>query len=174
MMTVILVTGYGVSELGIFKDNDIRINIIKKVIKKDFIDFIEEGVSWFVFTGRLGFEYWALEVAKELQKDYDFKIATLFSFENHGHQWNAANQEKLQQFKTVDFLRYSFPYYENPQQLTQFNHYLLNNTKGAYLFYDEEKKTNLDYLYQLMKKEKDYFIHQLTFERLNNIVEDLE
>ncbi|MGT2771544.1 SLOG family protein [Streptococcus marimammalium] len=174
MMTVFLVTGYGMTELGIFKDKDIRINIIKKVIKKDFIDFLENGANWFVFTGRLGFEYWALEVLKELQQDYDFKIATLFAFENHGNQWNAINQEKLQDFKKVDFLKYSFPSYENPQQLSQFNHFLLHHTKSAYLFYDEEKKSNLDYLYQLMKKEKNYTIHQITFERLNNIVEDLE
>ncbi|MBJ8325151.1 SLOG family protein [Streptococcus pacificus] len=173
-MTVILVTGYGSAELGVFKDNDIRINIIKKVIKKDFIDFLEEGADWFVFTGRLGFEYWALEVAKELQKEYDIKLATLFPFENHGSKWNTSNQEKLKKFKSVDFIKYSFPYYENPQQLTYFNRYLIDHTSSAYLFYDEEKKTNIDYLYQMMIAEKDYIIRQLSFERLNNIVEDLK
>ena len=31
-----------------------------------------DGVSWLVFTGSLGFEYWVLEVAQEMKTEYGF------------------------------------------------------------------------------------------------------
>ena len=73
-MTSLLVTGYKSFELGVFKDNDPKVTIIKKAIKRDFKRFLDEGVDWIIFTGNLGFEFWALEVAKELQEDYSFSI----------------------------------------------------------------------------------------------------
>ena len=93
-MTSLLITGYKSFELGIFKDKDPKVNIIKKAIKRDLKRFLDEGVDWMIFTGNLGFEFWALEVAKELQKDYPLKLATLFPFETHGQNWSEANQEK--------------------------------------------------------------------------------
>ena len=98
-MTSLLVTGYKSFELGIFKDKDPKVNIIKKAIKRYLKRFLDEGVDWMIFTGNLGFEFWALEVAKELQKDYPLRLATLFPFETHGQNWSEANQEKLAAFK---------------------------------------------------------------------------
>ena len=98
-MTSLLVTGYKSFELGIFKDKDPKVTIIKKAIKRDFKRFLDDGVDWMIFTGNLGFEFWALEVAKELQQDYPLKLATLFPFETHGKNWNEANQTKLAAFK---------------------------------------------------------------------------
>jgi len=103
-MTSLLVTGYKSFELGIFKDKDPKVTIIKKAIKRDLKRFLDDGVDWMIFTGNLGFEFWALEVAKELQKDYPLKLATLFPFETHGQNWNEANQTKLAAFKQVDFV----------------------------------------------------------------------
>ena len=99
-MTSLLVTGYKSFELGIFKDKDPKVTIIKKAIKRDLKRFLDDGVDWMIFTGNLGFEFWALEVAKELQKDYPLKLATLFPFETHGQNWNEANQTKLAAFKS--------------------------------------------------------------------------
>ena len=104
-MNAILVTGYRGFELSIFQDKDPRIDVIKAAIRKDLIHYLEEGVEWFIFTGNLGFEYWALQVAKKLQADYPFQIATLFTFETQGQQWNEANQAKLADFKQVDFVK---------------------------------------------------------------------
>ena len=72
-MTSLLITGYKSFELGVFKDKDPKVNIIKKAIKRDLKRFLDEGVDWMIFTGNLGFEFWALEVAKELQKDYPLR-----------------------------------------------------------------------------------------------------
>ena len=107
-----------------------------------------------------------------MQQDYDFQIATIFTFENQGENWNEANQEKLSRFKQVDFVKYAYPHYENPSQFRDYNHFLLSNTDGAYIFYDEENETNLKYLYQMMKKQEQYFIKQLTFDDLNEVAEN--
>lgn len=168
-MTAILVTGYRSFDLGIFKEKDARIDVIKRAISKDLIAFIESGVDWFIFTGNLGFEYWALEVAKQLQADYPIQIATVFLFENHGEQWNEGNQQKLADFKTVDFVKYSFKHYENPSQFKQYNQFIIENTDGAYLFYDNENETNMKYLVAQMSEKRNYDMHFLTFERLNEI-----
>ncbi len=78
-MTSLLVTGYKSFELGIFKDKDPKVNIIKKAIKRDLKRFLDDGVDWMIFTGNLGFEFWALEVAKELQQRLPFEVSDVIS-----------------------------------------------------------------------------------------------
>ena len=172
-MTAVLISGYKSFELGIFADSDPMLAIIKRAIRKDLIHFLDEGTDWFIFMGNLGFEYWALEVAKDLKEEgYEFSMATLFPFENHGSNWNEANQEKLQAFKNVDFIKFSYPHYDNPSQFTNHNRFAISNTDEAYLFYDEELETNLKYLLELMKNEANYPITYLTFDRLNEIAQE--
>ncbi|MGT2884873.1 DUF1273 domain-containing protein [Streptococcus ferus] len=171
-MSTILITDYKSFELGIFQDKDPKIEVIKKAIRRDMVRMLEAGADWFIFLGNLGFEFWALEVAKELQEDYDVMLATIFAFENQGENWNETNQEKLDQFKQVDFIKYSFKDYQNPSQFRQYNQFLISNSDGAYLFYDEENETNIKFIYQLMKEKDNYFINQLRFEDLNDIAQD--
>lgn len=171
-MTAILVTGYKSFELGIFKDNDPRVTIIKKAIHKDLLRLIEEGHDWFILTGSLGFEAWALDVLNDLKTDYPIQIATIFDFETHGKQWNEQNQEKLQAFKNVDFIKYCFPDYENASQFKQYQEFLIANTNGAYLFYDSEYESKLRYLVDRLKELSDYPLQFLTFDRLNEIMEE--
>lgn len=71
-MNSLLIMGYTSFDLGIFNEKDIKVSIIKKAVKNRLIRYLEEGLNWLIFTGNLGFEYWALDVAKELQKDYNF------------------------------------------------------------------------------------------------------
>lgn len=105
---IVLITGYTSQELGIFNEKDIKVKYIKKVIRKDLINYLDNGVEWFVFTGKLGFEFWVLEVLLTLQEDYKFKIATFFCFSNHGANWSEINQNKIVKFKSVDFIKYFF------------------------------------------------------------------
>ena len=170
-MAAILVTGYRSFEIGIFQDNDKRINIIKGAIKRDFISYMEEGAEWFVFMGNLGFEFWVLEVILELrQEGYECRMATIFPFKNHGQNWNNINQEKLALFKQVDFVKYSYETYEDPSQFRNYNRFIIDNTDGAYLFYDPENETNLKYLVKMMQSEAGYSLDFLTFEKLNEIL----
>ena len=171
-MVSVLVVGYKAFDLGIFGDKDQRLKIIKAAIRRDLIYLLENGMKWLVFTGNLGFEVWVLEVAKELQEEYNFQLATIFIFENQGENWNEVNQEKLANFKNVDFIKYAYPSYENPSQFRTYNQFLLENTDGAYLFYDEENETKLKYLYRMMKENEQYHIKKLTFDDLNELAEN--
>ena len=171
-MVSVLVVGYKAFDLGIFGDKDHRLKIIKAAIRRDLIYLLENGMKWLVFTGNLGFEAWVLEVAKELQEEYNFQLATIFIFENQGENWNEVNQEKLANFKNVDFIKYAYPSYENPSQFRTYNQFLLESTDGAYLFYDEENETKLKYLYQMMKENEQYHIKKLTFDDLNEMAEN--
>lgn len=172
-MTTVLVSGYRSFELGIFQQNDDRVQLIKKAIRRDLERFCEEGLTWLVFTGNLGFEAWVLQVAKAMANEYEFSIATLFCFANQGENWSDANQDILRQFKEVDFVKYSFEAYTDPGQFKAYNQFLLENTDQAYLFYDEEQETSLKYLYNLMK-EKAHPIRQLQFDDLNDIAMENE
>ncbi len=168
----LLVTGYRHMDLGIFSEKDTRLLIIKSVIRRDFIRFLEDGTNWFILTGQLGFEYWCLEVLEELKEEgYDFYVATIFMLENHGEQWNDANQLKLIRFKQVDFVKFAYPRYENPSQFRDYNQFLLDSTMGIYLFYDPENETNLKYLYHAVLKKEGYNKKVLTFEELNEAAE---
>ena len=171
-MVSVLVVGYNAFDLGIFGDKDQRLKIIKAAIRRDLIYLLENGMKWLVFTGNLGFEAWVLEVAKELQEEYNFQLATIFIFENQGKNWNEVNQEKLANFKNVDFIKYAYPSYENPSQFRTYNQFLLESTDGAYLFYDEENETKLKYLYRMMKENEQYHIKKLTFDDLNELAEN--
>ncbi|GGE35790.1 DUF1273 domain-containing protein [Streptococcus himalayensis] len=171
-MSSILISGYRAFDLGIFDEKVPQVKIIKKAIERDLKKFLEEGVEWLIFTGNLGFEVWCLEIAKDLQKEYDFQIATIFIFENQGENWNEANQAKLSLFRQVDFVKSAYPRYENPSQFREYNQFLIHNTDGAYLFYDEERETNLKYLLTVMKEQEDYFIKKLTFDDLNDLAEN--
>lgn len=173
-MTTILVSGYRSFELGIFQVSDPRLKVIKKAIQKDLEQFCEQGLDWLIFTGNLGFEHWVLEVAQTMQADYDFKLGVIFPFEDHGKAWNESNQAILATFKQLDFVKYSYPTYQNPSQLRIYQDFLLNHSDGAYLFYDEERETNLKYLFREMKTLENYDIKLLNFERLNDLAQEME
>ena len=171
-MTTALILGYSAFDLGLYNDKDPRLKVIKKAIQKDLESMAQEGVTWLVFTGNLGFEYWVLEVAREMKEDYGFQLATIFDFETHGSNWNEANQIKLSEFKQVDFVKYAYPKYEHKGQVRDYQHFLLENTDESYLFYDEENETKLRYFYQMMKNQENYFTRRLTFESLNEMAEN--
>ncbi len=169
----IVVAGYRHTDLGIFSDKDPKLTVIKAAIRKDLLSFFDRGVEWFIFTGNLGFEYWVLEELEVLQQQgYQCQKATIFCFENHGEQWGEASQTKLARFKQTDFVKYAYPRYERPSQFRDYNRFLLDNTDGAYLFYEPENETNLKYLYHQVLKKEDYTVKRLTFEELNQIAEN--
>lgn len=172
-MKSVLVAGYRHTDLGIFTEKDTRLPIIRKAIRRDLVRLLEEGVEWFVFMGNLGFESWVLEELKVLQTEgYSCQLATIFCFENQGSNWNEANQLKLAAFKQVDFVKSAFPHYDNPSQFRDYNQFLLDNTDGAYCFYDPENETNLKYLYHQMVNKEGYTIKTLTFDDLNELAEN--
>ena len=172
-MHTALILGYSSFDLGLFNEKDIRLKIIKKAIRRDLERLAEEGLKWLVFTGSLGFEHWVLEVARDMKEAYGFQLATIFDFETHGSNWNEANQVKLSDFKQVDFVKYAYPSYSQPGQFKEYNTFLLENTDGAYLFYDPEHETNLKYLYKMMLEKDQYHVKRLNFDDLNEVAEKI-
>ena len=171
-MHTALVLGYSAFDLVLLNEKDIRLKIIKKAIRRDLERLAEEGLKWLVFTGTLGFEHWVLEVARDMKEAYEFQLATIFDFETHGSNWNEANQVKLSDFKQVDFVKYAYPTYEHKGQLRDYQIFLLENTDGAYIFYDEDNETKMRFFYELMKNKDNYMTKRLTFEELNEIAEN--
>jgi uncharacterized phage-like protein YoqJ len=102
-MKTLLIVGYNAFDLGIFDEKDMKLTVIKTAIRKNLEAFAADGLEWLIFGGNLGFEYWVLEVANEMKKDYNLKFATIFPFKTHGQNWNEANQTKLALFKQGGF-----------------------------------------------------------------------
>ncbi len=168
----LLLSGYRHTDLGLFNEKDPRLKIIKLAIRRDLHYFLDQGLEWLIFTGNLGFEYWVLEEALKLKKEYGLQLACLFPFETHGQHWNEQNQEKLAKFKGLDFVKVAYQKYENPSQFRDYHQFLMDHTDGAYLFYDPENETSLKYLYERLRNQDNYFLRLLRFDDLNEIAEN--
>lgn len=164
----LLVAGYKNFELGIFNDKDPRLKLLKNVIRKNLLHFLDEGLEWLIFMGNLGFEYWVLEEALALKASYPLNLACILPFETHGQNWSETNQEKLARYKNLDFVKATYPSYENPQQFRDYHQFLIDHTDGAYLFYDEEHETQLKFLYEKIKALDNYSLKTVTFDTLND------
>lgn len=73
----------------------------------------------------------------------------------------------------MDFVKYAYQTYENPSQFRQYNDFLLENTEGALVFYDEENETKLKYMVERMKQMAEYQLEILDFETLQETFEDM-
>ncbi|MBP1048240.1 DUF1273 domain-containing protein [Enterococcus sp. BWM-S5] len=140
VVKTVFVTGYRSFELNIFQDNDPKAAVIKKVLKSELVNFIEEGVEWFLISGNLGVELWAGEVVLELKQEYDVKLGILYPFQGFGENWNEKNKlllEKVEgQADYVDFV--SRRPYQSPAQLKGHTTFILNHSQAALMIYDKE------------------------------------
>lgn len=168
----IYITGYRSFELAIFQENDPKITVIKNILKRELIALLEDGLEWLLLSGNLGVEYWAFEVAHELKETYpDFSIGLFLPFMNFGDQWNDKNKEKLLGMQAkVDYVNtVSHKPYETPQQLKNHTHFLLQQTMGCLLVYDEEFPGKTEYFLKDARKHsetKAYTVLQLTMDDL--------
>ena len=108
-----------------------------------------------------------------MKADYGFQLATIFDFETHGSNWNEANQAKLSEFKQVDFVKYAYPQYEHKGTITRLSEISAGKYRYLLPFFTTKKtKPSYDIFYQMMKNQADYVTRRLTFEDLNEIVEN--
>ena len=168
-----LIVGYNAFDLGIFDEKDLKLTVIKRAIRKNLEAFAADGLEWLIFGGNLGFEYWVLEVAKEMQADYGFKFATIFPFKTHGQNWNEANQSKLALFKQVDFVQNAYDAYQKAGQFREYHHFLISNANGAFVFYDEENETKLKYLVSQLNQAENFSVQMLRFDALLDIADEM-
>lgn len=172
-MKTLLILGYSAFDLGIFKDDDAKLTVIKKAIRKHLEAYAAEGLEWLIFTGTLGFEYWVLEVANEMKADYHFQFASIFPFKTHGQNWNETNQGKLARFKATDFVQYAYDAYETPRQFRDYHQFLIQHADGAYVFYDEANETKLKYLVNQLKSTENFPLYLLSFDALQDMADEM-
>ncbi|WP_124978421.1 DUF1273 domain-containing protein [Ligilactobacillus salitolerans] len=135
------VTGYRSYELNIYNEQDKKLAVIKAALKTELSERIENGLEWILTGGQLGIEQWTIEVGLDLKKDFpELKLAMLLPFSNFSEKWKPEKQQHLQELKTaVDFsAEVSKQPYRSPQQLKNYQIFMLNHTEGALMVYDPE------------------------------------
>ncbi|CAH0418481.1 DUF1273 domain-containing protein [Periweissella ghanensis] len=148
-MTRLWVTGYRAYELGVFKNDDLKVAVIKYALKRELINQFEQGVDWIITGPQLGIEQWTIEVVNELKADYAVQVAMMAPYLNVEKNWQEEKQAQLAQLKTqVDYYAsVSAQEYQNPSQLKGYQSFMLTHTDAALLIYDPEfeGKTKYDY-----------------------------
>lgn len=176
----IWLTGYRSYELSAFSDTDPKVVIIKQTLRQRLKSLLENHPDefWLITGPQMGTEQWGIEVADELKSDYSqLKIAMMMPFAEFGNQWNEQNQLKLANVKAkTDFCRSvsNLPY-QSPQQLKNYQQFMLTHTDGALLIYDNEHpgKTKYDYhAIRQFQNESDYDLQVIDFEELQEMAEE--
>ena len=169
----LLISGYRSFEMNIFKPNDPKLEIVKLSLKKAIIQKIEEeGLEWVITSGQLGVELWAIQVAIDLRNEgYSIKSGLLLPYKNYGEKWNDHNKQLLEESKNqVDFCNYSSSKdYFSPRQLQANQEFIIRNTDGCLLVYDEEYEGKPIFLYKAVQQvmaAREYRCELITFDQL--------
>ncbi|WP_159881721.1 DUF1273 domain-containing protein [Paenibacillus puerhi] len=179
-MKRLIISGYKASEIGIFSNKNIAVTYIQKAIEKKLIPLIEEGLEWVIITGQWGVELWAGEVVLKLKSDYpDVKLAVITPFLSIQEKWNEEKQEYFNRIiKQADFVdSASKEVYRGPWQFTQLNTFLIRNSDGMLLLFDEEAHPDSSprYMKQLAQAkaiQSDYYLHCMNMYDLQMVVEE--
>lgn len=174
------VSGYRSYELNVFQDNDPKVTIIKEVLKSRLKNFLDQQADefWLITGPQMGSERWAVEVGKALQADYpQLKIAMMFPFAQFGQQWNETNQVKLAEAKAgLNFsAEVSDKPYQSPQQLRNYQQFMLTHTDAALFIYDPEHPGKTQYDYRAANKyceQTNYQVHLVDFDELQEAAEE--
>lgn len=154
-LKVIVVTGYKPHELGIFNKAHPGITYIKIAVKRKLIELLENGLEWIVISGQLGVELWSAEVAIELKKEYHhLKIAVITPFLDQEERFKEKDKQ-LYQFviSHADYINsVSNKEYESPNQYRLKNKFIINNSNGMLILYDDEKQGSPMYMYNEAKR----------------------
>lgn len=182
-MKNLLISGYRSYELNIFNQSDPKYDYLKKFIKNRLINYIENGVEWFVITGQLGIELWAGEVVLELKEEYpEINLAILLPYTSFGENWNETNKTLFEEvIRQADYVNYtSNKDYESPAQIKSNQVFSVRNTDGAFLIYDTMVGESADgkpkYLYDLIlqyQENSTYELNLVGFEEIEFYIHEL-
>lgn len=173
----IYISGYRSFEMGVFQEKDPKIEIIKKILKKEIINYLEAGLEWVLVSGNLGVELWAAEVVGELKNDYpELKLGIIFPFKEFGSNWNEKNQHSLEKVKALaDYVNaVSHQLYQSPAQLKGHTTFLLEHTGGCLLVYDKEYEGKTVFFLRDAERFSEgfsYDIRLITMDDLQNSIE---
>ena len=155
MLNNLLITGYKPHELGVFDEKHPGIPFIKKAIKRQLLTLLEDGLEWVIVSGQLGVETWAIDTVLELQPDFpNLKYAIITPFLEQEKNWNEAKQEKYRSMVAMADYHVSLTKkpYEAPWQFIEKDKFLLRNTDGLLIVFDEETGGSPKYMMELARK----------------------
>ncbi|MED1943916.1 MULTISPECIES: DUF1273 domain-containing protein [Brevibacillus] len=178
MLKRLFVSGYKAHELGIFNEKNPGLAIIKKALKRELVRFLEEELEWVIISGQLGVEMWAAETVLELKKEYPhLKLAVITPFLNQEEKWKEETQDYYRNIvMQADYINsvYQTPY-QGVWQLGEKDKFLLSNSDGILLVYDEENEGSPKFLSKLAEKKADigdYQLFRINAYDLQNIAEE--
>lgn len=179
-MKSVFVTGYRAQELGIFNDKHPGIPVIMKALTDQLTILCDEGLEWVIVSGQLGVEQWATEVVRELKSTYpQLKYAVITPFLEQEKNWNDIKKEKYALMTMqADFVTsVTKRPYEAPWQFSEKDKFIIQNTDGTLLIYDEENEGSPKYVKRLIdqyKENNDYRLIQLNAYDLQLVAEELQ
>lgn len=179
MVKRLVVTGYKQHELGIFNDSHPGIPIIKKAIQNQLLPLIEEGLEWIILSGQQGVETWTSELVGEMKKEFpELKYAIITPFLDQEKNWNEQKQEKYRNllFQADYQTSLTKKPYEAPWQFIEKNKFLIRNSDGILIVYDEENDGSPKYMKKLAEQyaeKEDYSIFIIDAYDLQLIAEEI-
>ena len=180
MIKRLFVSGYRSYELGIFSEDDDKLFFVKEFLKASLSQYIQNGVEWVITSGQLGIELWTAEIVEELRDEYpNLQLGLLLPYQEYGNSWNEKNQLLLQKaIEQADYMNYtSHEPYKHGGQLSRNAQFILNNTDGLLLIYDNEYEGKSSYLYEQVKAHQeahDYLLDQIYMDDLQSFVVDYQ
>ncbi|MFJ7733357.1 SLOG family protein [Lysinibacillus sp. NPDC097231] len=180
MLQRIIITGYKPHELGIFNDKHPGIGIIKKALEDRLRILIDEGLEWVIISGQQGVESWGAEVVLLLKKEYpDLKYAVITPFLEQEKNWQEHKKEKYQSLVAqADFVTsVTKKPYEAPWQFIEKDKFIIQNTDGLLLVYDDENEGSPKYMKRLAEKNMEthnYTLLMITAYDLQVIAEEMQ
>lgn len=165
------ITGYRAYELGVFKNNDPKIEVLKYALRTEIIQQIENGVEWIITGPQSGIEQWVIEVVNELKNEYDIHVAMIAPYLNIEKNWKPERQAQLAQLKiSVDYYAsVSAHEYQNPSQLKSYQTFMLTHTDSGLFIYDLEFEGKTMYDYRIVKEfqqKHPYSLQTISFDDL--------
>lgn len=179
-MKTIYVTGYRAHELGIFNDQHPGIPVIKKALYNQLYSLCDEGLEWVVISGQLGVEGWAAETVTELKKHFPkLKYSVITPFLEQEKNWNEQKQAQYARIiENADFVTsVTKRPYEAPWQFTEKDKFIINNTDGMLLLYDEDNEGSPKYVLNLVMKymeNNDYELLRINAYDLQVVAEEMQ
>lgn len=171
-MQRVWITGYRAYELGVFSEKEPKFLVLQFALKKLISQAIEDGTTWLITGGQMGIEQWAAQVGIKLKSDYpELQVAMMTPFTHFGNKWKPDNQARLATLLSqVDFhASISNHDYSSPQQLRNYQEFMLTHTDGAILVYDVDNKGKSRYDYNAIvnwQDKHDYPLQLIDFDQL--------
>ncbi|MCG7212508.1 DUF1273 domain-containing protein [Paenibacillus mucilaginosus] len=175
----VLVTGYKASELGIFSQKHPGIPIIKKAVRAKLLSLLEEGLEWVIVSGQWGVELWAAETALELKTEgWPLQLAVITPFIEPEENWSEDKQNIYRALTArADYVNsVTKTKYDGPWQFKEKDRFLLRNSDGLLLIYDEEQGGSPRFIREMAlkhaEKEEGYRILTINAFDLQQIAEE--